>query len=426
MFFHPIDTQELIKDRKQIDNFALWLTHCLPLKPGEKKGYKFALRDDDHPKLSANTQQLLDMLHQRQKAYLGALQAQYPAFGLLRGTVDWRMVIGLGGAQVLETGMTLHHIYGIPYIPGSAVKGIARHYFVSEKLSSEFSNEPLDIVDAILTIIDEQTIEEAQKDPENLRKRCKVKRGKEDVLPKIETVEYALTRPERLVLGQTMFGTQHQRGVINFFDALPEGDIRFQKDLMNPHYPEYYKEGSKVVPPNDCQNPIPIPFLTVEQTTFTFPLCVKPLRARKADPQELLKTVSAWLQAALEDSGIGAKSAVGYGYFRDVADQQAAWREQQAEEQRLEAQKKAEEAERARLEAMSPVEKLCEELRTLKDENRSFDIYTKELSRYEGEEQRQLARALKIYWQRIGRWGVKPKQKKQYEKVQHLRTILGE
>lgn len=423
-YFHPQDTCEIGVQRGQIDNFALWFTRFLPSQYDKK--YTFKLQKDDVPKLSANSQELLQALQERQKARLKAFEAQQRTFTVMRGSVDWRMVIGLGGAQVLETSMTLHHIYGIPYIPGSAVKGITRHYFVSEKLSPEFSKEPLDVVDAILTIIDEQTIEEAQKDPENIRKRCKVKRGKEEVLPQIKTVEYALTRPERLVLGQTMFGTQHQRGVINFFDALPEGDIRFQKDLMNPHYPEYYKEGSKVVPPNDCQKPIPIPFLTVEQATFTFPLCVKPLRITKADPQELLKTVSAWLQAALKDSGIGAKSAVGYGYFRDVTDQLAALREQQAEEQRLEAQKNAAEAERARLEAMSPLEKLCEELRTLKDENRSFDIYAKELSRYEGEEQQQLAQALKIYWQSIGRWDVKPKQKKQYEKVQHLKTILGE
>ena len=41
-------------------------------------------------------------------------------------SVDWRLVVGLGGAAVYETAMTLHHVYGIPYLPGSAVKGVTR------------------------------------------------------------------------------------------------------------------------------------------------------------------------------------------------------------------------------------------------------------------------------------------------------------
>ena len=39
-----------------------------------------------------------------------------------------RMVIGLGGENVLETGITLHHTYGTPLIPGTALKGLASHY----------------------------------------------------------------------------------------------------------------------------------------------------------------------------------------------------------------------------------------------------------------------------------------------------------
>ena len=45
----------------------------------------------------------------------------------VQSTLSWRMVIGLGASHPQETSMTLHHIYGIPYIPGSAIKGVARH-----------------------------------------------------------------------------------------------------------------------------------------------------------------------------------------------------------------------------------------------------------------------------------------------------------
>ena len=39
-----------------------------------------------------------------------------------------RMIVGLGCDSVLETGITLHHTYGTPIIPGSALKGLASHY----------------------------------------------------------------------------------------------------------------------------------------------------------------------------------------------------------------------------------------------------------------------------------------------------------
>src|SRR5712692_11262510 len=47
-------------------------------------------------------------------------------------SLDWRMVIGLGGETVLETDITLHHLYGIPFIPGSALKGLTRAYVAEE------------------------------------------------------------------------------------------------------------------------------------------------------------------------------------------------------------------------------------------------------------------------------------------------------
>ena len=50
---------------------------------------------------------------------------------------DWRMVIGLGNESVYETSMILHHIYGIPYIPGSAIKGVVRSYIITEEFAQD-------------------------------------------------------------------------------------------------------------------------------------------------------------------------------------------------------------------------------------------------------------------------------------------------
>src|SRR5437667_12057289 len=42
--------------------------------------------------------------------------------------VRGRMVVGLGSESVLEASISLHRTYGVPYIPGSALKGLAASY----------------------------------------------------------------------------------------------------------------------------------------------------------------------------------------------------------------------------------------------------------------------------------------------------------
>ena len=112
----------------------------------------------------------------------------------LEAICEWRLVIGLGGVHPHETSMTFHHIYGIPYIPGSAVKGVTRHWVIF----SEFDGSE----------------EKALKD-EDFKK---------------------------------IFGTQEEEGKVIFLDALPVGKINLKIDIMNPHYPDYYS-GSE--PPTD-------------------------------------------------------------------------------------------------------------------------------------------------------------------------------
>jgi len=47
------------------------------------------------------------------------------------------LAIGLGNESPLEVGITVHHTYGVPVIPGSAVKGLCRRAAKSQNLSDE-------------------------------------------------------------------------------------------------------------------------------------------------------------------------------------------------------------------------------------------------------------------------------------------------
>jgi CRISPR-associated protein Cmr6 len=179
------------------------------------------------------------------------MQAQY-----FTATTAWRMVVGLGGETVLETDLTLHHLYGIPFIPGSALKGLTRAYATGEV--EEYKSKKI-----------------------------------EDDKPKI----------------QRIFGTQQDAGSVIFLDAMPiNGKINFDLDIMNAHYPKYYGEKQ---PPANNQDPNPVTFLTVADTTFLFALA-----PRRPKDTEDVGLAMEWLQKALKDYGVGGKTSAGYGYFQ--------------------------------------------------------------------------------------------------------------
>ena len=356
--YHPSDTRQLIRSNNQIDNFALSYRHFLPIKrDGEK--YKFELSAQT---LGKSSNELVEQLLERQTEQLLQFVMRGIKLYCVDATVDWRLIVGLGSEHVRETNMTLHHIYGIPYIPGSAVKGVLRHWWLQE----DFDNNE----------------------------------------------DKALKNKNFLAL----FGSQEQRGEVQFLDAYPK-QVHFAKDIMNPHYPEYY---SGSAPPTDSQNPRPINFLTVEKAAFRFSFLAK--------KQELLDKLKARFEDVLELKGIGAKTAVGYGYFRNFEDQtdkiiDTFKNQQQAEQEETERQREAE-----RLASLSPVEQIVEELNGLADnsvdEARVTDIYNTELQSLEGDEQLMIAQALKAYWERINKWS--GGSRKQRTKVQKVKLILGE
>ena len=69
------------------------------------------------------------------------------------------------------------------------------------------------------------------------------------------------------------------------------------------------------------QNPTPIKFLTVENTSFDFALALNKKETDQnqnkmnSDPATL-DLAEKWLRKALEEHGVGAKTSIGYGYFR--------------------------------------------------------------------------------------------------------------
>lgn len=254
----PSDTRELVNNRDNISNFALRYQYFLK-NEYDRGRVKFVL---DASQLG-DSQNVIGPLRDRQTNQLNYLTKIYKvSCGFYE--VDWRMIIGLGGEHVQETNMTFDHVYGIPYLPGSAFKGVVRSWVIQE----DFGN------DEKLAVRD---IEHG--DPDDLKEK------KNNFL--------------------AVFGNQKSVGKVQFLSAYPTDNVMLSLDIMNPHFPDYYT-GTK--PPTDTQNPIPINFLTLRQTPFRFILLSR--------EQDLIGIAEDWVDKALKNKGLGAKTASGYGYFR--------------------------------------------------------------------------------------------------------------
>lgn len=260
-----------------------------------------------------------------------------------------KLIIGLGNHSVFETDITLHWTYGIPYIPGSALKGVLRNYIVKEYF------------------------EECE---ENAKKDC---------------------------LFVKIFGGERSRGNVIFMDAFPQNGYMMKTDIMTPHHSNYYS-GEALPLDNDEANPVP--FLVVEKASnnknleFEINLAIDKtlsdeiIQNEKDISKEILKKydnkrVSFFILDSiletLEFHGVGAKTSVGYGYFDfdkdkiEIIDKNEKAIKEKREKEKLEKQEK-----KAKEELAKKKKREKEELeKKKKAEEKRFKEATKDMSKFE-------------------------------------------
>jgi CRISPR-associated protein Cmr6 len=204
---------------------------------------------------------------------------------------DWRFVAGLGRKGSLEVGFTFHR-YGFPILPGSSVKGVARAWAFLW-LAEQANVHPLAELDEVLSADGEDDEKEEKK------KYLRWRAAQPDEVQQ-------LADDFRVI-----FGTPATAGRAVFFDAIPANPPKLELDVMNPHFPEYYKGNA---PPTDWQSPVPVYFLTVAAgTEFRFGVGWR--GALDEAGQRLRRLAQKWLTEGLINLGAGAKTSAGYGYF---------------------------------------------------------------------------------------------------------------
>lgn len=262
----PFDTSSILKEHVlRTSNFGLLFNkyvYTWPMNWKMKEDKKDFLNSIRSASSSASLKSALAAMEIRKKNLCKSFEESGWSVKQFELKTQTRLILGLGGTNVLETGMTLHPLYGFPYLPASGLKGLARAYAeISETLSSD---ETLEIFGS------------KDKDPRN--------------------------------------AIHNRQGKVVFLDGLPKNFPKLDLDVMNPHYSEYY-QGEKdsrhnPIPPADYLNPVPIFFIAVAAgETFSFAVFSSEIKCAEKAEELLIK--------GLTELGAGGKTNVGYGYFQE-------------------------------------------------------------------------------------------------------------
>lgn len=169
-----------------------------------------------------------------------------------------RTILGLGRDSVLETGISLHAVYGVPVIPGSALKGLCAHY-------------------------------------------CDEVWGESNELFRAGGQVY-----------QVLFGDLKAKGYVSFHDgwirpeALSSNRAGLLTDVLTPHHPKWPKE---LTAPSDTDDPVPVTFLSV---AGTFRIVVE-TELEGGEKERVEQMAMMLVEQALKEWGIGGKTSSGYG-----------------------------------------------------------------------------------------------------------------
>lgn len=228
-----------------IGNRSLYFDKYLAIPEGEK---------DRHSVFSALIEKKADLkLHQIMQK-----RSTWPGIHSFEATTRSSLIVNSSTGLVQGGGLALNRLTGMPYIPGSAIKGMAR------AAAADLLMDPSEIV--------------------------------------------------------YLFGTggaHGQSGAISFLDAVPVQDAPLRLDIATCHHPEYYKGRA---PREDNENPEPHIFPVVAAgAKFEFRFVVRE-RAHGSvakiksgfNPRE--KIVEC-IKHGLAAMGVGAKTAAGYGWF---------------------------------------------------------------------------------------------------------------
>lgn len=199
---------------------------------------------------------MLDALHRRRRlaaeGIAGRRRSGWRCQAVLL-TPMWRVAVGHGEDSVHESSLTISSTYGVPVLPGSALKGLAAAV---------------------------------------ARRRGTAGLGR----------LFGTPRPAEPA-------AEARQGSVLVFDAFPVAAPNVVVDVLTPHVKPYYDHAESgsgpTAQPAEYHNPVPVRFLAVHGTAF---------RALLVGPAEDVGQLADLLAEGVNEHGLGGKTSAGYGY----------------------------------------------------------------------------------------------------------------
>jgi CRISPR type III-B/RAMP module RAMP protein Cmr6 len=206
-------------------------------------------------------------------------------------TLAGRMMVNLAGGVVENAGIALDRCFGLPFIPGSAVKGISRAHALWEIREAK-GDEKLALLRPAMVLFGY---------------------GAHDVKPKGDFGWAGGAHAAETIADQ--IGTRDFKGCACFLPAYPTTVPTLVVDMVNPHYPDYYSGRKSRA--EDNESPIPNYFHAVEAgSSFGFAVLINRVPTlANLSLADVLNQAKRWLERAVTRKGVGAKTAAGYGWF---------------------------------------------------------------------------------------------------------------
>jgi CRISPR-associated protein Cmr6 len=208
-----------------------------------------------------------------------------------------RLLVGHGNSSATDVGITVHHTWGVPVIPGTALKGLVAHFVDAVYGPDDPDRKPWE----------QEGEQRARADYQGVTWRGgRIERGPGPVYRELFGAPDAEQDEEMREHG---FEAGASAGLVTFHDALyiPKSradDRPFAADVLTVHQKSYYDSAGGRWP-NDYESPNPVAFVTVRPgVRFLFAL------SGPADWTELAERL---LRDALETWGVGGKTSAGYG-----------------------------------------------------------------------------------------------------------------
>ncbi len=335
---------------------------------------------------------------------------------ILHAQLQSRLMVNMAGGVMENAGLCLDR-FGMPYIPGSAVKGCARRAATQALLEAEAA-EKVEVLCRLALVFGwgdtdwkagrkhkHQNGRDVEIEPYSdfwwamAAETCN--RAQDDAKRNQVWSDVAVTVVNHLLdhlrIRKREYPSEPWRDLPNFagsvaflpaylvdlgtigrVDGLPvevPALGKLELDIVTCHHRDYYDSDDPAAVATDTEEPNPVVFPAVAPGhVFTF--AAHRLRSASADDVQLART---WLQSGLQTFGLGAKTNAGYGWFECSERvesviktfEKEAREKRQAQEAQAEIDRKraeAEKSERERLASAPPAEQSRAEFVKLRDE----------------------------------------------------------